>query len=65
MRAIIILLSICFCLAPLPSHAAAVHDAAKKGDVAAIRAALDAGVGVNESDGTATPLYYAVPQGAP
>jgi hypothetical protein len=63
MRAIIIFLSVCFCLMPLPSQAAAIHEAAKKGDVAAIAAALDAGVGVNESDGTATPLYYAVRRG--
>ena len=45
---------------PSVSHAAAIHDAAQKGDVAAITAALDAGAGVDESDGTATPLYYAV-----
>ncbi len=63
MRLKIMLLSICLCLIPLTSHAAAIHDAAKKGDVTAIAAALDAGVGVNESDGTATPLYYAVRRG--
>ncbi|WP_244484474.1 ankyrin repeat domain-containing protein [Mesorhizobium sp. Root552] len=45
---------------PIVSHAAAIHDAAKKGDVAAIAAALDAGAGVDESDGQATPLYLAV-----
>ena len=54
------LLSICFCLVPLASQAAAIHDAAKKGDTAAITAALDAGADVNEPDGFATPLYYAV-----
>ena len=54
------LLSICLCLIPLPSQAAAIHDAAKKGDAAAITAALDAGADVNEPDGFATPLYYAV-----
>jgi cytochrome c len=54
------LLLICFCLMPLTSHAAAIHDAAKKGDIAAIAAALDAGANVNEPDGYATPLYYAV-----
>jgi cytochrome c len=48
---------------PIVSHAAAIHDAAKKGDVAAITAALDAGAGVNESDGSATPLYFAVRRG--
>ena len=36
---------------PIASHAAAIHDAAMKGDVAAITAALDAGAGVDESDG--------------
>ncbi|MCP9234138.1 ankyrin repeat domain-containing protein [Mesorhizobium sp. LMG 17147] len=45
---------------PIVSHAADIHDAAKKGDVAAIAAALDAGAGVDESDGHATPLYLAV-----
>ena len=45
---------------PIVSYAAAIHDAAIKGDVAAITAALDAGAGVNESDGRATPLYLAV-----
>ena len=45
---------------PIVSHAAAIHDAAKKGDVAAITAALDAGAGIDESDGSATPLYFAV-----
>ena len=54
------LLWICFCLIPLTSHAAAIHDAAKKGDMAAIAAALDAGANVNEPDAFATPLYYAV-----
>ena len=65
MRAPFISLSVWVCLfiVPSTSHAAAIHDAAKKGDVAAISAALDAGANINESDGTATPLYYAV-QGA-
>ena len=45
---------------PIASHAAAIHDAAMMGDVAAITAALDAGAGIDESDGTATPLYLAV-----
>lgn len=35
---------------PIVSHAAAIHDAAKTGDIAAITAALEAGVGVDESD---------------
>ncbi|MER9236875.1 ankyrin repeat domain-containing protein [Mesorhizobium sp. M0622] len=54
------LLLICFCLIPLTSQAAAIHDAAKKGDIAAIAAALDAGANVNDFDGIATPLFYAV-----
>jgi cytochrome c len=41
---------------PFTSHAAAIHDAAKKGDVAAISAALEAGANINEFDGIATPL---------
>ncbi|WP_419694987.1 ankyrin repeat domain-containing protein [Mesorhizobium muleiense] len=45
---------------PIVSHAAAIHDAAMEGDVAAITAALDAGADVDESDGSATPLYLAV-----
>ncbi|AZO11389.1 MULTISPECIES: ankyrin repeat domain-containing protein [unclassified Mesorhizobium] len=45
---------------PSVSHAADIHDAAQVGDVAAIIAALDAGAGIDESDGDATPLYFAV-----
>jgi len=51
---------LCFCLIPLTSQAAAIHDAAKKGDTAAIATALDAGSDINEPDGFGTPLYYAV-----
>src|SRR5688572_3723938 len=54
------LLLIPLLLVPIVSHAAAIHDAAIKGDVAAIAAALDAGADINESDGKATPLYLAV-----
>jgi cytochrome c len=54
------LLSICFCLIPLTSQAAAIHDAAKTGDTATIATALDAGADINEPDGFGTPLYYAV-----
>jgi cytochrome c len=43
--------------------AAPIHDAAKKGDVPAITAALEAGTDVNESDGWATPLWYAARRG--
>jgi cytochrome c len=52
-----------FYLVPSTLYAAAIHDAAKKDDFAAISAALDAGANINEFDGIATPLYYAV-QGA-
>ncbi|ANT51052.1 ankyrin repeat domain-containing protein [Mesorhizobium amorphae] len=45
---------------PIVSHAADIHDAAMNGDVAAITAALDAGADIDENDGTATPLYFAV-----
>jgi cytochrome c len=56
---------ICFCFIPLTSHAAAIHDAAKAGDVPAITAALDAGAQVNDIDqlGKATALYYSVTGG--
>lgn len=53
------------CLCPLPLPASEIHDAAKAGDVAAIEAALSAGVDVDASDGDATALYYAVRQGQP
>ena len=57
------LLFIPLLLAPIVSHAADIHDAAVKGDVAAITAALDAGAGVDESDGRTTPLDLAVKGG--
>ena len=44
-----------FLLIAPASQAAAIHDAAKKGDVAALTAALDSGVDINASDGIATP----------
>jgi cytochrome c len=43
--------------------AAAIHDAAKTGDVVAIEAAIASGSHPDESDGSATPLYYAVTKG--
>jgi cytochrome c len=46
-----------------PAAAAPIHDAAKNGDVPAITAALEAGADVNESDGWATPLWYAARRG--
>jgi cytochrome c len=57
------LLLICFGLIPLTSQAAAIHEAAKKGDVAAVAAALDSGADVDQSDGSGTPLYLAVRAG--
>jgi cytochrome c len=60
---IILLVCVCLYIVSSTSQAAAIHDAAKKGDVAAISAALGAGANINESDGIATPIYYAV-QGA-
>ncbi len=50
----------CFSSLRQTSQAAAIHDAAKKGDVAALTAALDSGAEINASDGIATPLYYAI-----
>jgi cytochrome c len=46
-----------------PAAAAPIHDAAKKGDVPAITAALEAGADVNGSDGWVTPLWYAARRG--
>lgn len=46
-----------------PVAAAPIHDAAKKGDVPAITAALEAGADANESDGWGTPLWYAARNG--
>ena len=44
---------------PPAAHAADIHDAAKKGDIAGLMAALNAGADVNASNELATPLYYA------
>ncbi len=60
MRGFMLLILLLVVQTPIASHAAAIHDAAAKGDVAAVMAALDAGVGVDESDGLRTPLYLAV-----
>jgi cytochrome c len=60
MRLNLIFFLVLFLLVPLTSQAAAIHDAAKKGDVAALEAALGSGADVNASNGLATPLYYAV-----
>ena len=63
MRVNLIFFLALFLLFPFTSQAAAIHDAAKKGDVAAITAALEAGADVNGKDVFATPLYHAVKGG--
>ncbi|PAQ09317.1 ankyrin repeat domain-containing protein [Mesorhizobium temperatum] len=60
MRVFLLFIPLLLVHIPIVSHAADIHDAAMKGDVAAITAALDAGAGIDESDGNATPLYFAV-----
>ncbi|WP_245520387.1 MULTISPECIES: ankyrin repeat domain-containing protein [unclassified Mesorhizobium] len=45
------------------AHAGALHNAAKDGDVAAIKAALDAGADIEEQEKGATPLFLAVRSG--
>ncbi|RWD98197.1 ankyrin repeat domain-containing protein [Mesorhizobium sp.] len=63
MRRLLLFIAPLLAYFPIELRAAAIHDAAKNGDVAAITAALDAGAGVDESDGDATPLYFAVMMG--
>lgn len=63
MRGFLLFVLILFGHAQVASYAAAIHDAAKSGDLAAITAALDAGADVNGNDGGATPLYSAVRRG--
>jgi cytochrome c len=65
MRVDLILFLLSFLLIAPVSQAAAIHDAAKKGDVAALTAALDSGEDANASDGIATPLYYAIDRAHP
>ena len=60
MRVDLIFFFVLFLVTAPTSQAAAIHEAAKKGDLAAITAALDAGVDINASDGIATPLHYAI-----
>ncbi|WP_245322237.1 hypothetical protein [Mesorhizobium sp. WSM1497] len=63
MRDILLFILVVLLHFPTVSHASAIHDAATKGDVAAITAALDAGAAVDQSDGRTTPLYLAVKGG--
>lgn len=60
MREVFLFVALLLVHVPIVSHADVIHDAAKVGDVATIAEALDAGTDVDESDGLATPLHYAV-----
>ena len=62
MRGLLIFILLTFAQV-LNASSAAIHEAAKKGDLAALTAALNAGTDVNEIDGGATPLYYAAIRG--
>jgi cytochrome c len=58
------LLAIPLIVFPLSTtFAAAIHEAAKGGDIAKIAAALDAGADVNDAVGSPSPLYQAVRRG--
>ena len=60
----LLILSILFlCQLECAAIAATIHDAVKKGDTAAIAAALDAGGNPNEIKDGATPLYIAARRG--
>lgn len=61
-RAVLILILLALAHVPV-AQSAAIHDAAKKGDLAALQAALNAGADVNESAGGLTPLFYAATRG--
>ena len=63
MRVMVFLLLICVSLVPQVAQAAAIHDAARNGDVAAVTAALNAGIAVDANEGSGTPLYIAVRRG--
>ena len=63
MRAFLLFALILFGYAPDASHAAAIQDAAAKGDVAAIITILDGGADVNQIDDNVTPLYIAAVKG--
>jgi cytochrome c len=62
MRATLVLFLLSFAQVPI-ANSAAIHVAAKKGDLAALEAALNAGADVNESAGGLTPLFYAATRG--
>lgn len=65
MRVFLYVIPVFWLAAAAAADAAALHDAAKAGDLTAIAAALDGGADVNEADGGATPLYFAVRRNKP
>jgi cytochrome c len=62
-RGVLLFLLMVIAQMSVASHAAAIHEAAKRGDVAAIEAALEAGAEVNAVDGGGTALYFAARRG--
>ncbi len=62
MRNLLILILSVFAQVP-DASSADIHEAAKKGNVAALTAALNAGADVNEIGNGATPLYFAAMRG--
>jgi cytochrome c len=62
MRGFLIFLLFVFAHVPF-ANSASIHEAAKKGDLAALTAALNAGTDVNKISGGATPLYFAAIRG--
>ena len=62
MRGLLIFILLTFAQV-LNASSADIHEAAKKGDLAALTAALKAGTDVNAIGGGATPLYYAAIRG--
>lgn len=62
MRNLLILILLVFAQVP-DANSADIHEAAKKGDVAALNAALNAGADVDEIGNGATPLYLAAIRG--
>jgi cytochrome c len=62
MRGLLIALFLTFTQV-LDANSATTHEAAKKGDLTALAAALNAGADVNGMSGGATPLYFAAARG--
>ena len=61
---LVILFAVLLFPGPTLAMAAPIHDASKKGDVAAIAAALAEGADINATNKTETPLFYAVESGS-